>query len=103
MTQTSETTRERGPKADPTPPAAPDRNADIVEMPFETALAELEAIVDKLEKGSVSLEDSITLYERGEALKARCDELLRNAEIRIEKITLSADGKPKGLAPLDEK
>ena len=45
--------------------------------------------------------DSIRLYERGEALKARCDELLRNAEMRIEKITLSADGKPKGVAPLD--
>ncbi len=74
---------------------------DVAAMPFEAALAELETIVDRLEKGAVSLDDSITLYERGEALKARCDELLRNAEMRIEKITLSADGKPKGLAPLD--
>ena len=70
-------------------------------MPFEDALQELERIVDQLEKGAVSLDDSIRLYERGEALKKRCDELLKNAEMRIEKITLSADGKPKGIAPLD--
>ena len=76
--------------------------ADIAKMPFEAALAELESIVDKLEKGSVALEDSIKLYERGEALKSHCDALLKNAEMRIEKITLSAEGKPKGLAPLDD-
>ena len=76
--------------------------SDVAEMPFEAALAELESIVDKLEKGAVSLDDSIRLYERGEALKARCDALLKNAEMRIEKITLSADGKPKGVAPLDD-
>ena len=75
--------------------------ADIAKMPFEAALAELESIVDKLEKGAVALEDSIKLYERGEALKAHCDQLLKNAEMRIEKIALSADGKPKGKAPLD--
>ncbi len=76
--------------------------ADIAKMPFEAALAELESIVDKLEKGAVALEDSIKLYERGEALKAHCDQLLKNAEMRNEKIALSADGKPKGAAPLDE-
>ncbi len=76
---------------------------DIEAMPFEKALAELEGIVDQLEKGAVSLDDSIRLYERGEALKKRCEELLRNAEMRIEKITLAADGKPKGVAPLDGK
>ncbi len=74
---------------------------DIAEMPFEAALAELEQIVDQLEKGAVSLEDSIKLYERGEALKTRCDDLLKSAEMRIEKITLTAAGKPKGVAPLD--
>ena len=78
-----------------------DKPADIAKMPFEAALAELESIVDRLEKGSVALEDSIKLYERGEALKSHCDSLLKNAEMRIEKITLSADGKPKGVAPLD--
>lgn len=74
---------------------------DVAAMAFEAALQELEKIVDQLEKGSVSLDNSIKLYERGEALKTRCDELLRDAEMRIERITLSADGKPKGVAPLD--
>lgn len=74
---------------------------DIANMPFEAALAELEEIVDQLEKGAVALDELIRLYERGEALKKRCDELLKNAEMRIEKITLAADGKPKGLMPLD--
>ena len=40
-------------------------------------------------------------YERGEALKKRCEELLKQAETRIEKIRLGADGKPAGVAPLD--
>jgi exodeoxyribonuclease VII small subunit len=78
-----------------------DTPADIANLPFEAALAELEAIVDKLEKGAVPLEESIKIYERGEALKAHCDRLLKNAEMRIEKITLGADGKPKGTTPLD--
>lgn len=78
-----------------------DKSLDIAKMPFETALAELEAIVDKLEKGSVALEESIQLYERGELLKKHCEQLLKSAEMRIEKITLSADGKPKGTTPLD--
>ena len=75
---------------------------DISEMPFEAALAELEQIVDHLEKGAVALDESIRLYERGEALKKRCDELLKNAEMRIEKITLAADGGFKGMVPLDD-
>jgi exodeoxyribonuclease VII small subunit len=70
-------------------------------MTFEAAMAELEAIVGKLEKGDVKLEDSIALYERGAALKARCEGLLKEAEARIERIRLSADGKPAGVAPLD--
>jgi exodeoxyribonuclease VII small subunit len=75
---------------------------DIAAMPFEDALAELEGIVEKLEKGAVALDESIKLYERGEALKKRCDELLKNAEMRIEKITLAADGGFKGIVPLDD-
>jgi exodeoxyribonuclease VII small subunit len=75
---------------------------DIAKMPFEAALAELEAIVDQLEKGAVALDESIRLYERGEALKRRCDELLKNAEMRIEKIVLSADGAIKDVVPLDD-
>ena len=75
--------------------------ADIASLPFEKALAELEQIVGQLEKGSVPLEESIAIYERGEALKKRCESLLRDAEMRIEKITLGQDGNPTGLAPLD--
>lgn len=74
---------------------------DVLTMPFEEALQELERIVDQLEKGTVSLDEFIRLYERGEALKKRCDELLKNAEMRIEKITLAADGKATGVEPLD--
>ncbi len=74
---------------------------DVAAMPFEAAMAELEAIVGQLEKGSVPLEQSIAIYERGEALKAHCEGLLRRAEMRIEKITLGPDGTPTGLAPLD--
>jgi exodeoxyribonuclease VII small subunit len=76
-------------------------NADIAAMPFEMALKELEAIVAQLERGDVALEKSIEIYERGEALKARCDALLKHAESRIEKITLGTDGKPTGVTPLD--
>lgn len=64
-------------------------------------MRQLEAIVADLERGDVSLEKSIELYERGEALKKRCELLLREAEMRIEKITLGADGKPAGTTPLD--
>ena len=76
-------------------------NADIERLSFETALAELESIVQKLERGDVALEESVTIYERGEALKRRCEELLRQAEARVEKITLDAAGKPTGAEPLD--
>ena len=76
--------------------------ADITELPFEKALAELEAIVGRLERGDVPLEESIAIYERGEALKLRCEGLLKQAEARIERITLGADGKPTATAPFDE-
>ncbi|MGO9135388.1 MAG: exodeoxyribonuclease VII small subunit [Methylovirgula sp.] len=78
-----------------------DTSEDIGAMPFERALAELEIVVDKLEKGAVSLEESIAIYARGEALKKRCEDLLKNAEQKIEKITLGANGKPTGTEPLD--
>jgi exodeoxyribonuclease VII small subunit len=78
-----------------------DNTSDIEALPFEKAIQELEEIVGKLEKASVSLDESVKLYERGEALKKRCDALLREAEARIEKITLGADGTVKGTTPLD--
>ena len=73
---------------------------DIKAMSFEAALKELETIVGKLESGQAPLAESIAIYERGEALKARCEALLKEAEMRIEKITLRA-GQPRGPEPLD--
>ena len=78
-------------------------NTDVAKLSFEKALAELEQIVQKLEGGAVALEESVTIYERGEALKRRCEELLRAAEARVEKITLDAAGRPTGTEPLDVK
>jgi exodeoxyribonuclease VII small subunit len=76
-------------------------NSDIAKLPFERAIEELESIVKRLEEGKVPLEESVTIYERGEALKRRCEDLLRQAEARVEKITLDAQGKPAGTEPLD--
>lgn len=78
-------------------------NDDVKAMSFETALAELERIVATLEGGKAPLAESIAIYERGEALKSHCETLLKAAEARIEKITLSRDGKPVGTEPLDGK
>jgi exodeoxyribonuclease VII small subunit len=75
--------------------------ADIKKLSFEKAIEELESIVKRLEEGKVPLEESVAIYERGEALKRRCEEVLRQAEARVEKITLDASGKPKGTEPLD--
>jgi exodeoxyribonuclease VII small subunit len=80
---------------------ADNTNADVNTLSFERAVEELESIVKRLEEGKVPLEESVAIYERGEALKARCEELLRQAEARVEKITLDASGKPKGTEPLD--
>lgn len=74
---------------------------DVSALSFENALAELEKIVARLEQGDVGLEDSIRIYERGEALKKRCAELLAVAEQKIEKITLNGQGQPAGTQPLD--
>jgi exodeoxyribonuclease VII small subunit len=75
--------------------------AEIAALPFERALEELEAIVRRLERGDVPLEDSIAIYERGEALKKHCEALLKQAEARIEKITVGPDGRAIGATPLD--
>jgi exodeoxyribonuclease VII small subunit len=76
-------------------------NSDVAQMPFERAIDELESIVKRLEEGKVPLEESVAIYERGEVLKRRCEELLRLAEARVEKITLDAAEKPTGTEPLD--
>jgi exodeoxyribonuclease VII small subunit len=80
---------------------AEEKDDDIKAMTFEQALAALEAIVDDLERGEVPLDQSIKIYERGEALKAHCDRLLKAAEDRVEKIRLARDGRVVGTEPLD--
>ena len=77
------------------------KTATTDSLTFEAALAELEAIVSKLERGDVPLAESVAIYERGEALKNRCAQLLKEAEARVEKIRLSPGGKPAGIEPLD--
>ncbi|QFT77781.1 Exodeoxyribonuclease 7 small subunit [Erythrobacter sp. THAF29] len=74
---------------------------DIAKMSFEQALTALEQIVQQLERGDVPLDESITLYERGEQLRAACQKRLDAAQARIEKIVTGADGKPSGTTPLD--
>jgi len=81
--------------------AEKDNSDDVAQMSLEKALGELEAIVEKLEGGAAGLEDSIKSYERGERLKARCEQLLKQAEARIEKITLGPDGKAAGTEPME--
>jgi exodeoxyribonuclease VII small subunit len=80
---------------------AEDSAGDVQKLSFERAIEELEMIVKRLEDGKVPLEESVAIYERGEALKRRCEELLRLAEARVEKITTGASGQATGVAPLD--
>jgi exodeoxyribonuclease VII small subunit len=80
---------------------ADNTNSDVNRLTFERAIEELESIVKRLEEGKVPLEESVAIYERGEVLKRRCEELLRQAEARVEKITLDAAGRPNGSEPLD--
>lgn len=70
-------------------------------MSFEVAMKELEQVVSTLERGDVALEDSIRLYERGAALKKRCEEKLKEAEEKVAAITLDGDGNPVGKAPVE--
>ena len=71
---------------------------DIATLSFEQALAELERIVAELESGKAELERSITVYQRGAALKAHCEAKLRAAQLQVEQIILGSAG-PTGLEP----
>ncbi len=73
----------------------------VEELSFEEALKELEQVVDRLERGDVPLEESIRLYERGHQLKKHCEARLREAEEKIELITLDAEGRPTGLKEVE--
>ena len=70
------------------------------ELTFEEALAELEAIVQKLERGQLDLESSIAAYERGTELRRHCAAKLKEAELRVEKLSFDKNGNAR-LTPLD--
>lgn len=74
---------------------------DISQMSFEQALAALEDIVTQLERGDVPLDQSITLYERGEKLRAACQSRLDAAQARIERIVTNASGAAAETQPFD--
>ncbi|MAH05147.1 MAG: exodeoxyribonuclease VII small subunit [Alphaproteobacteria bacterium] len=65
---------------------------NIENLSFEAALGELETLVQNLESGQTSLEDSINAYERGVALKKHCEKKLKEAELKIEQIAQNEDG-----------
>ena len=73
----------------------------VADMSFEEAMAELERVVSQLESGQAPLDQSIALYERGEALRKHCDARLKDAELRVSKIIQGADGEAKGAEPFD--
>ena len=75
--------------------------SDISQMSFEQALGALEQIVQQLERGDVPLDQSISLYERGEALRAACQQRLDAAQARIESIVTGADGRAAATRPFD--
>lgn len=70
-------------------------------LSFEQAIAELEKVVGQLERGDVALDESIALYERGAALRKRCQDKLKEAEEKVAKLTLDGDGNATGTASLD--
>ena len=74
--------------------AEPDLPPDIAVMSFEAALAELEAIVKRLEAGNAKLDEAIVAYERGALLKRHCEAKLREAQSRVDKIVMGSDGTP---------
>lgn len=59
---------------------------------FESSVAELESLVEQLESGDVSLEDALAKFERGVTLSRQCQQLLKNAELRVDQLTAGPDG-----------
>ena len=74
---------------------------DLAQMSFEDALRALEEVVAKLERGDVPIDQSIALYERGAARRARCEAKLKEAEEKVSKITLDGTGAPTGSTPVE--
>ena len=95
-----------GPRLTPATKAAKPRamdetGPDIAAMSFEDALRALEEVVRRLEGGEVPLDESIGLYERGEALRRHCQARLDAAQARIDKIVAAPDGKASATVPFD--
>jgi len=67
---------------------------EVASLSFEEALAELEAVVGRLESGDVPLEESISLYARGAELRRHCEDKLKAAEARVAEIAEGPDGTP---------
>jgi exodeoxyribonuclease VII small subunit len=82
--------------------AMTDPALDITKLTFEDALRALEDVVRKLESGEVPLDDSISLYERGEALRKHCQARLDAASARIDKIVAGPNGTVAGIQPFDD-
>ena len=72
----------------------------IEAMSFEEAMAALEQVVGKLERGEVPLAQSIDLYEQGARLKARCAEMLKDAEEKVDLIR-AQEGRAVGTTPAE--
>lgn len=73
----------------------------IEALSFEEALAELERIVQELESGQAPLERSIEIYERGARLKAQCEQRLKSAQLRVEKLIVGSGGEAVRAEPAD--
>lgn len=73
----------------------------IEALSFEEAMSALETVVGQLESGSVPLEQSIALYERGAALRAHCEAKLKSAEEKVAQITTDSDGNATGTKPVE--
>jgi exodeoxyribonuclease VII small subunit len=74
--------------------------AEIAALSFEEALAQLQDLVKKLERGDNKLDEAISSYERGALLKQHCEAKLREAQMKVDKIVLGADGSI-GTQPAD--
>lgn len=73
----------------------------ISALTFEEALTRLETIVHRLESGEETLDQAISLYAEGDMLRSQCEKRLSDAQARIEKITMGADGRPADVQPFD--
>lgn len=68
---------------------------NISELSFEDALAQLEKIVQELESGRIKLDDAVASYEKAVTLKKLCEEKLKSAQLKIEKIEITPDNNIK--------